>query len=241
MHQDKESFKPNIILCVGAHPDDMEGWAAGSLLQWIEKGAIVFYLVLTNGNRGSTDRAADPDQLRATRQDEQKAAANFMGIKKVFYCDYDDGELANSTAVRRDIVRIIRTIKPDTVITWDPTMVYCADLNLINHTDHRACGQATLDALYPLARDHLSFPELLSAENLEPHAVKTTLLINTVAPNFVVDISGTIGKKIQALHMHASQFPDASRCRSFVERMATVCAKSHPFSYAEAFVRIDID
>ncbi|HEX8762559.1 MAG TPA: PIG-L deacetylase family protein [Candidatus Saccharimonadales bacterium] len=234
-------FEPKTILCISAHPDDMEGWAAGSLLQWIDQGAAVYYLVLTNGDKGSADRSAQSAELTSTRQTEQKNAADLIGVKEVFYGDYSDGELINSPDVKRDIVRIIRRIQPDTVITWDPTMIYCAELNLINHTDHRACGQAALDAIYPLARDHLSFPELLNNEGLEPHAVKTALLINTNTPNFVVDITKTIDKKVQALHQHTSQFPDIGKCRSFVESMASVCAKNQNMDYAESFVRINID
>src|SRR6185503_19293553 len=125
------------------------------------EGADVYYMILTDGGRGtsSTDPDITSEELTELRRKEQRVAGKALGLKDIFFCNYCDGTLENTENVRRDIVKIIRTIKPDVVVTWDPVMVYCAKLGIVNHSDHRASGQAALDAVYPLARDHLAMPE----------------------------------------------------------------------------------
>src|SRR5690606_35386064 len=115
------------------------------------------------------------------------------------FLDYQDGELAVTLGLKKDIVRVIRQVRPDTVITLDPCMVYSSQLGLINHPDHRAAGQATLDAVFPLARDHLTFPDLFTEEKLAPHKVAHVLLTSLDKPESLIDISGTIDVKLAAL------------------------------------------
>src|SRR4051812_38526204 len=122
-HAQTSDFTPKIALGVAAHPDDLDFGAAGSVAAWTAAGAEVYYLVLTNGNKGSADLATDPDSLVAIRRKEQQEAARILGVKKVYFCDYEDGELAVTMDVKRDIARVIRQVRPDTVFTMDPTMV----------------------------------------------------------------------------------------------------------------------
>jgi LmbE family N-acetylglucosaminyl deacetylase len=162
-----------------------------------------------------------------------------LGVKQVLFCDHEDAGLHNTKEVRREITHAIRKIKPDVIITFDPTMAYSPTYTtkggFINHPDHRAAGQAVLDAVYPLARDHLSFPELIE-EGLEPHTVGTLLLINFDTCNCFINISTTIEKKMAALHVHKSQQPDTDELRE----LAQVMGARANMDYAEAFVRIDI-
>ncbi len=181
-------LKPKSVLCVAAHPDDLEFGVAGSVAKWTSQGANVYYLILTNGNKGSDDRSLTSDQLRDTRRKEQRAAAKILGVKEVYFCNYEDGLLEPTASVKRDVVRIIRKTKPDTLYCMDPTMVYALNGFGINHSDHRAVGQAALDAVYPLARDYLSFPELAKDEKLEPHKVATVLMANFDKQNFHINI-----------------------------------------------------
>lgn len=196
-----QHIQSRIILAVGAHPDDIDFYASGTLADFIEQGATVFYLVLTDGSKGTEDASLTPEQLRDMRQDEQHAAAKLIGVRDVFFLEYPDGLLENTTDLKRDIVRHIRQLKPDTVITLDPTMVYSIEQGQINHPDHRAAGQAVLDAVYPLARDHLIFPDL----KLEPHKVAQIVLCNSPNPNFTVDITKRQPLKQQILAAHTSQ------------------------------------
>lgn len=232
-------LQPKIVLGVAAHPDDLEFMAAGSMAKFVAEGALGYYLILTNANKGTEDRSLQPDQLRDMRREEQRNAAKILGLTDVFFCDYDDGCLQCNLDVKRDIVRVIRQVKPDVVVTMDPTMVYDADRGMVNHTDHRAAGEATLDAVYPLARDHLSFPELLQA-GLEPHKVKTVLMSHFGQENFYVDISPYMDTKLQALRAHASQLSDPDATCVMVKQWAASNSSKVGATYAEAFVRLDL-
>ena len=232
---------PKVILGIAAHPDDLDFGAGGTMSKFAAEGAEVYCLILTDGSRGSSDRTMTRERLRDIRRDEQHKAAEILGVKEVFFCDFPDGALENTQDVKREIVRVIRKVRPDVVIALDPTEVYSAKAGLINHSDHRAAGQAALDAIYPLTRDHMSFSELL-AEGLEPHAVQTALLIRFAheQTNFAVDISDQIDQKMQAMAAHSSQFSDHSKLDKWVRGHASDVGKLYKHIYAEAFVRIDI-
>lgn len=236
-----ESPAPKRVLGVAAHADDLEYIAGGSMAKWAAAGAEVYVLVLTGGEKGTNDAHADPDRLRRVRQQEQQVAADILGIKKVYFADYGDGMLEPNLDVKRSITRVIRTVRPDTVVTWDPAMAYSVQRRFINHPDHIAAGQATLAAVFPLCRDPLSFPELLQEENLEPCNVGTVLLFNFETPNCFVDITGTLPTKIKARDAHASQaqFPPDSPCD--ITTVAKDFGRLAGTTHAEAFIRIDID
>jgi len=233
-------LKPKVVLGVAAHPDDLDFGAAGSFAVWAEAGAETYYLILTDGGKGSADRSMTSEQLIEIRREEQRAAAKALGVKEVFFLNYEDGALMCDLDVKRDIVKFIRRLKPDVVVAFDPTVTYVAERGIINHPDHRAAGQAVLDACFPLARDHLSFPELLE-EGHEPHAASTVLLVNFKKHNFAVDISNTMDKKLDAIRAHASQVADFDKAKNWMRELATELGKQNQMDLAEAFVRIDIN
>lgn len=232
-------LEPKIVLGVAAHPDDLDFGASGTLAAFAAQGASVYYLLLTDGSKGTADRNLPSHELVRTRQAEQRAAVQKIGAKDVEFLDYPDGRLEVTMDVKRDIIKAIRSIKPDVVVTMDPSVLYSADRGMINHPDHRAAGQATLDAVYPLARDHLSFPELFEA-GFEPHKVSTVLLINFNQQNYTVDISHTIDLKMQALEAHASQMADLKKTQAMMKGLATEIGGHNGFKYGEGFIRIDI-
>lgn len=233
------SLKPQVVLGVVAHPDDLEFGMAGSVAKFIADGAKAYYFILTDASKGTSDRHISSDELVRTRHDEQRAAAKVLGLTDVFFGSYEDGTLAVTMDVKRDIVRIIRQVQPDVVFTMDPTMVYDVSRGFINHPDHRAAGQATLDAVYPLARDHLSFPELLQ-EGLEPHKTKTVLMTHFGQENYHVDISAHMETKLAALGAHASQLPQAEQTFEMVRQWGSQLGAKVGAAYAEGFVRVDI-
>jgi len=241
---DKPTFdplEPSVVLAVAAHPDDIDVMAAGAVADFVSRGAKVYYYVLTDGASGSEDRTMVPEQLRDIRRAEQRAAGELLGLADVFFGDYGDGRLENTQDVKRDIVRAIRRVKPDVVITLDPAVLYVAERGIVNHPDHRAAGQAALDAIFPLARDHMSFPELLKDEGLEPHKVKTVLLSGFDGHgNFAVDISATIETKLKALALHDSQFADFDKMADMVRSWSEQAGEAYGVSNAETFTRIDI-
>lgn len=236
----REPYVPKRILAVGAHPDDIDFGASGSIAAWARAGCHVEYLIITNGSKGSAERNVNATLLIETRQKEQRAAAETLGAQNVHFLNYEDGELQITMELKRDIVRLIRMVRPDTVIVMDPSVLYSARYGFINHPDHRAAGQATLDAVFPLARDHLSFPELLDQAKLEPHNVDHLLLLNFEKQNCYVDITDTFDLKLAALGKHVSQLADVRAVSAMLRTRAEEAGKQAGFAFAESFLRIDI-
>lgn len=230
---------PKVALGVAAHPDDLDFGAAGTLARWATEGTKVYYLILTDGSKGSSDPAMTGTRLTAIRKAEQQAAMERLGGAGVEFLDYPDAHLEVSMDLKRDIVRVIRARKPDVVITMDPTTVYAADRGFINHPDHRAAGQATLDAVFPLARDHMTFPELHTAGH-PAHITPTVLLINFEDPNYFSDVSNFVDQKLAVMAAHASQGFAGDTVQNRAKELMSKMGGQAGYAYAEAFVRIDI-
>lgn len=235
----KDDLKPKVALAIAAHPDDLEFGVAGTIANWIQQGTEVYYLLATDGSKGSSDPKASRAELIKTRRAEQEEAAKILGVKKVFFLDYEDGTLEVTQDLKRDIVRVIRQVKPDVVLTMDPTFVYSSEYSFVNHSDHRAAGQAAMDAVYPFARDALSFPELL-AEGFKPHKAKHLLLVNFEHHNYYVDISDTCDLKMKALAAHKSQVPDFKATEKMLRDHAKANGRKCGCQLAEGFMRIDL-
>jgi len=235
-----QPLEPKVVLAVGAHADDIDFGASGSLAVWAGKGAEVHYMVITDGSKGSTDTEMTAEKLVAMREQEQRDAAMTLGAREVHFLHYEDAMLEVTMDLKRDIVRVIRQVRPDTVVVMDPTMVYSSELGFINHPDHRAAGQATLDAVFPLARDHMSFSDLFLAERLEPHKVDHLLLINLEKQNYYVDITATFDTKVEALKKHVSQIQNPEQIAEMLGQRAAALGSKIGAHYAEGFVRVDI-
>jgi LmbE family N-acetylglucosaminyl deacetylase len=234
-----DPLAPKIVLGIAAHPDDLDFGAAGTMAHFAEQGADVHYLILTDGSSGSEDKDMTTERLTKIREEEQNAAVKEIGGKSVTFLGYPDGQLEITMALKRDVVKVIRTIRPDVVVTMDPSVLYSASRGFINHPDHRAAGQTALDCVFPLARDHMSFPELY-AEGLAPHKTKTILLTNFNEANYFVDISKSFPKKIAALKAHASQIGDIDSIADRMKEWAGAIGKKAGYELAEGFVRVDI-
>ena len=238
---DLPELKPKVILGISAHPDDLDWGAGGTIAKLAAEGAAVYYLILTDGSKGSADRNMSAEQLIEMRQAEQQAALALFGGKSVEFLGYADGELEVTRELKRQLVKAIRKIKPDLVITTDPATLYVPERGFINHPDHRAAGQAALDAVFPLARDHLSFPELCAA-GYEPHVTPHVLLLTFGAEraNFFVDISSHFEEKVRIAQAHISQMPNLAAWLQRYEKLATEQGAKVGSRYAEAFIRLDL-
>lgn len=227
------------ILAVGAHPDDIDIGCSGTIGKFVEESSQVYYLVLTDGSKGSEDPQISSAELTKIRQQEQQAAADILGVKKIFFLNFVDGELENTPILRKEIIKIIRQVKPNTVICWDPTLYYDENRSMVNHPDHRKGGEAVLDCVYPFARNARTFPELLD-EGLQPHVVEELLLINFSKANYFIDISSVIDKKIKALATHKSQFRNIDEFGKRIKEMNKMIGqKAEPKAdFAEGFVRL---
>lgn len=226
---------PRSAMTVGAHPDDAEFGAGGTLARWAEAGCEVTILVVTDGSKGSWDEDITTAELVARRRAEQERAAEALGASQVVHLDHVDGVLEYSMALREEVCRWTRTVRPAVVLGHDPWRRYML------HPDHRAAGWALIDGVVA-ARDHLFFPE----QGLEKHRPDALLLWQADEPNHYEDITSTFDRKIAALLEHSSQaqttMADATSSAEaragFVEQMRRLAAdagRPAGLELAEAF------
>jgi LmbE family N-acetylglucosaminyl deacetylase len=225
------------ILAVGAHPDDMEFGASGTLAKLVKEGWDAYLVICTDGSRGSDDPKMTHKKLSAIRKKEQLEAAKIVGIKKVFFLKHPDTQLVADLKLKRELVEIIRKVKPDVVISMDPTYYFSQERGYINHTDHRNAGQATLDAVFPLSRDRLTFLEH-EEQGIKPHKTCEVWIATFGQADYIVNISDTIDTKIRALSLHVSQFADFSEVEKMVKGWATMMGKQKGYKAAEGFKKI---
>lgn len=223
------------VMVISAHPDDAEFGAAGTVALLIREGKQVMYVVCTNGDKGTSDRTLDPAKLPGMRQKEQRAAADVLGVREVLFLNYPDQGLEDTPEFRKHIVRVIRFYRPEIIVSSDPYRRY------LWHRDHRVIGQVVLDAVYPFARDHLAYPDLLE-EGLEPHKVKQLLLWGTEDINYRTDITELFDLKIKALRCHESQVKHISHppLEKRLKDRYRAMAKGMDYELAEAFHKIDL-
>jgi len=227
---------PTRALVVSAHPDDMEFGAAGTLAKWADEGTEVTLCIATDGSTGTQDRSMMGDRLAALRADEASDAAAILGFKEIVWLGHRDGYVEYSLALRRDIARVFRRFRPHRFMVMDPAST--VEDRFVNHPDHLAVGQASLDTVLTAGTTPGHFPELLD-EGLEPWRGMRELWI--MGPGFkpvVSDISSTIERKIQALQCHASQLGDESereRVETWLREFAGAQGAVAGFSYGESF------
>jgi LmbE family N-acetylglucosaminyl deacetylase len=221
-------------MVVAAHPDDPEFLAGGTVARLAKEGREIAYVIVTNGNKGSGDRAITSEQLRPIREEEQRRAARVLGVGRVEFLGYEDGEVEDTRDLRRDVTREIRRWRPDLIITLNPHRTY--DNFPGWHRDHRTTARVVLDCVYPLARDHLSFPELLP--EYEPHKVREVYLIQWEQPRLVIDITETMELKLEAIRCHASQVGDFKTFEARMRNRAATIGKAKGYAYAEGFDHI---
>jgi LmbE family N-acetylglucosaminyl deacetylase len=227
------------ILVVTAHPDDVDFGAAGSVARWTDAGIEVAYCLVTSGEAGGTDRTMSRADMATLRQREQTAAAKVVGVTDLEFLGYADGSVLASLELRRDLTRVIRRRRPHRVVAHSPDR----DLRRIyaSHPDHRATGAATLDAVYPDARNPFAFPELLE-EGLEPWEVREVYLLTLTEGDVTIDITETVDRKVEALLCHESQIEDPGGRATLVRDWASSCAVGGGLGaarFAECFRRVD--
>jgi LmbE family N-acetylglucosaminyl deacetylase len=220
-------------MVITAHPDDSEFGAGGTIAQLVKDGCEVTYVIATNGDKGSSDRSMTSERLASIRAEEQRNAARTLGVAHVEFLGYPDGELDDTRELRRDVTREIRRWRPDLVITMNPIRTY----NLyFSHRDHRTAAGVALDCVYPLARDHMSFPELLP--EFEPYKVREIYLMQWQNPHLVIDISDVMDLKLKALACHVSQVGDFAGVEARVRERNAEIGREKGLAYAESFDRI---
>lgn len=202
--------QPLPVLVVAAHPDDADISSGGTVARWAREGREVHYVLCTSGNRGSDDPEMTPERLGEIREAEQRAAADILGVAGLTFLRHEDCELEETLAFRHELSGLIRTFRPDVLMTHDPWARYRI------HPDHRAVGFTALAAIVTAGNQ-------MCREGLPPHAVGQVCLFQTDNPDFWVDITQTLDLKIRAIREHRSQTAHSAeammkRVREWAER-----------------------
>lgn len=237
MTEEKQELTIERAMVIFAHPDDAEFGSAGTVAKWASEGIEVTYVVVTDGSKGSNDPDMTSTHLSELRYAEQREAARILGVRHVEFLGFEDGVLEPSIDLRKAITAAIRRFCPDVAIVQNPTRNLQISA-FVQHPDHLASANAAMGAIYPCARDRLTFPELLK-EGLDPHNVREIWVVGTGEANHWVDITATIDKKVEALKSHESQV-GGRPVEEFVPDRARSVAEGQDMEYAEAYLRITL-
>ncbi|HUY86218.1 MAG TPA: PIG-L family deacetylase [Acidimicrobiales bacterium] len=227
-----ENRLPSIALAIFAHPDDAEVACGGTLAKWASAGCSVHVLVATQGEKGSTDEGMGVRELAKRRSVEMTSASAELGLAGRLYLEIPDGEVENSLALRGNLVKAVRSLKPDTVICPDPTAIFFGQ-DYLNHRDHREIGWAAIDAVAPASALPHYFPDAG-----RPHQVEILLLSGTLEPDIAIDITSTLEHKVAALQCHLSQVGSSPEwVEEMVRQRAQDAGRSVNVDHAETFRR----
>jgi LmbE family N-acetylglucosaminyl deacetylase len=237
MTQENEYKRGMVVV---AHADDAEFGCSGTVAKLCSEGWEMVYVMCTDGSKGSGDREITSEELARIRRQEQINAGKVLGLKDVVFLDYPDAYLQPTLELRRDIAREIRRYRPDVLICQYPMRTLNGFWG-VGHPDHMAAGEAALAAVFPTARDHLTFPELLEA-GLEPHKVAEVWVMGHPEPDHFVDVTDHMDTAVKALMQHASQINGRNE-QELGERMRGWRREDgvgRGMMYAEAFKRIQM-
>ena len=233
MTQVKPDEELNRVMVIAAHPDDPEFGCGGTIAKWAADGREVTYVLLTSGDKGSHDPAIRPGQLATQREEEQRNAADVVGVKEVVFLRYADGILENTLALRAQLAGILRTKKPHIVLAIDPWKTYQL------HPDHRAAGFAALDAIYAAREWNVFAEQLVNGD--EPWRVREIYLFWTDNPDDREDVTESIGARITALACHASQVgTDTDELAERIRSRAGEAGEVMGYDFGEAFKRVKL-
>ncbi len=231
--QSNDDFSRAMV--VVAHADDAEWGCAGTVARLCAEGWDVAYVICTDGSKGSDDPDMTVAKLVKMREDEQREAARVLGLSRVFFLGYPDAYLQSTLELRKDISRAIRTHRPDVLICMNPVR-NLDGAGYIDHPDHFASGDAAMGAVYPAARDRMTFPELLTEEGLEPHKVREVWVMGRTEPDHVIDVTDHIETAVAALRAHRSQVSPESADR-YMKEWRRRDGNRIGVAYAEVFKR----
>jgi len=223
------------ILIFSPHPDDVDFGFAGSAAWLAQRGNEIVYCIVTDGSKGAHKAGLGAKAMKVLRVKEQISAAKIVGVKKVLFLDEIDGEAENTKALRKKMVRVIRIVRPDVVVSPDPANKSFASFYGA-HRDHRQVAEAVFDAIYPAAGSKYFFPEL--AKKYRPHRIDEAWFWNPEKPNKFINISNTMELKLKALRAHKSQFEDMWVVEKRIIARAILSGRKSGLKYAESFRRL---
>ena len=233
---DRSGYKSAMV--VVAHADDAEWGCSGTVAKWCKEGWNVVYVLCTDGSKGNDDPTVTSKQLKELRETEQINAGKVLGLKEVVFLGYEDSMLEPSISLRKDITRQIRKHKPDILICQYPMRTLLGK-GYIGHPDHIASGEAAMSAVFPTARDRLTFPELLK-EGFSPHKVNELWVMGSELAEEYVDVTETIDIAVLALQQHASQIGNQDAVANHMRDWRLKNGESVNMQYAEKFHAFDL-
>ncbi len=232
-------YTPARAMAISAHPDDIEFGSAGTLARWVKEGCPVAYVLVTSGDVGIADPGMTKARATEIREAESLAAAKVIGVEDVTFLRVGDGMVENTMELRKRLVREIRRFKPEVVVALDPTLMF-TPMGGINHPDHRAVGEATMDAIFPASGQPNLFQEL-EEEGIYSHKVRKVYVSSRGHGDTFVDISSTIDLKIAALKAHDSQVGKANGLEERIRNGSAVLGQGKEMAFAEAFRVLTIE
>ena len=233
MADSEEPFRRGMVIM--AHPDDAEWSCSGTVAKWCAEGWEVVYILCTDGSKGSSDPEMTSEKLVKIREQEQRNAGKILGLKDIVFLGYPDAYLEPTLELRKDIAREIRRYKPDVVICGTASRQLHS--NYLGHPDHFASGEAAMAAVFPTARDSLTFPELLD-EGLDPHNVREVWVAGGGdGSDQFVDVAEYMDTAVKALKAHVSQV-DQENAGEWFRQGRIRTGEKVGMAYAEGFKRI---
>jgi LmbE family N-acetylglucosaminyl deacetylase len=231
-----DDSKIERILFVTAHPDDLDFGAGGTIPQWTDKGIEISYCICTNGDQGGTDPSVDRKEMPKIRQKEQRDAGAILGVTDIHFLNHVDGHLVPTIELRKEIVRVIRKVRPQRMVIQNPERNW--ERIFSSHPDHMAAAEAAMQAVYPDAGNPFAFQDLLKEEGLEPWTVSEVWVMSANENNHYVDITSTMDKKIAAIKAHVSQIPNPEELDARIREWGARSAVANGFAegtFVESF------
>lgn len=225
----ERSAKTRLIIM--AHPDDPELSCGGSTAKWAAEGDVVYYIIVSCGEKGTWEKDASPFRVAEIREQEALEAAQFLGVKRIFFLRHPDGRVDEVSTLKLELAALIRHLKPHTVVTHDPWRRHF-------HPDHRATGFAVIKAIM-ISRDHHFFP-FLSEIGLPVHRAEELLFSPTDSPSFVIDVSGSFEKKLKAIGMHKSQLGQLPGWKERISEFARKVGVPEGYEFGEGFFEMRV-
>ncbi len=222
------------LIIVAAHPDDLESLCGGTVSLLVQRGVTVFSVNCTLGDIGAQDASLARPALASTRLKETDDASQILGIAQTFNLGHHDGELLPDLNVRAQIARLYRITQADTLWTFDP--FWTGQI----HPDHRAAGQAALDAYMP-SKMPLYRPEQLNEPDADLSKIERVFLFSTDRePDVFVDVTAVYPTKLSACRAHLSQFPQGNANLEWMKELDKTQGDKIGVPYAESFKQINV-
>jgi LmbE family N-acetylglucosaminyl deacetylase len=220
-------FTARRVLCIQPHYDDNDIAATGTLIRLRQNGAELFYATVTDDLMGVVDDTLPAEEAAAALKRDQFAAADIVGVQEHFWLGYPDAGEYNYFAVRRDLLKIIRSLQPDWVVTVDPWLTY------EGHRDHIQTGLAASEAVMFAGLTKIASSDPAVDAAYRGHEIRGVAFYHTREPNVISDISDVWEAKVAAVRCYAAQFEPAD-----MDRLITVLdAKAHQVAAGQSFER----